>query len=118
MLLSIVLAFCLLILQAAKTLSAHNHSDSSLHEAQLFTIYRVKYYVHEHANQQQNELDEPIDTNDDPNQNEKEFLQYQSHNIEIAYEVDHAVIRIDHLLFTISFDEAGHFITAPVYQAY
>ena len=117
--LSVVLAFCLLVIQLAKTLSLHHHSDSSMHEAQLFAIYHVKAHFTYHT-EEQNKENESSETeeNDDDLQDEQEFLQYRSHHIDITYYGNQAMITIEHLQFYITYDETGNFITAPVYQTY
>lgn len=116
MILSVVLAFCLLVMQMARTLSSHHHSDSSMHEAQLFAIYHVKTYFH-HKSENQSEENKSSETEeDDVIKDEQETLYYQSHPIDITYHDHQALITIEHLQFHIIYDESGHFITAPVYE--
>lgn len=126
--LQLVLVFSLLLISYAGSMSIAKKEDS-LHQAQLFAIYRVKKRLSMISPEEN--VDDEIETNDEaklegemieiPQENtasfpiEQERLFYQGHRISIHYEASNAYVEIEQLHMQLQCDFEKQIILELVY---
>ncbi len=120
LLLEIVVAFALMLITAATSLSASD-PQSVHYEAELFAIYHIKAQIKDMDNSQPSE-NEDITVNDEkgtPGEDEfiipYENLSYEGITIEFYYERDHVDVYYQDVHLCIYFDPAYKRITDLVY---
>lgn len=114
--LQLITVFCVLVLHTCSTLMALDKQDDSLHQAQLFAIYRIKARLAQQTADEDTAWKEEEEMEEQPSHLIKEeHVLYAGHTIQLEYGEAIVHVQIEDFQFQVHIDPASFSILDLVY---
>lgn len=114
--LQLITVFCVLVLHTCSTLMVLDKQDDSLHQAQLFAIYRIKARLAQQTADEDTAWKEEEEMEEQPSHLIKEeHVLYAGHVIQLNYEETIVHVQIEDFQFQVFVDPASFSILDLVY---
>lgn len=114
--LQLITVFCVLVLHTCSTLMVLDKQDDSLHQAQLFAIYRIKARLAQQTADEDTAWKEEEEMEEQPSHLIKEeHVLYAGHVIQLNYEETIVHVQIEDFQFQVHIDPASFSILDLVY---